>query len=187
MANFKGTVFESVRMFAEHQFGPEAHDRLLSELSSADREVLTGANAIAWYPIEPVLRYHHALDRIYGTGDLSLCEQAGRFSASWSMNHVLKVFLRFRSPDWLVERATSVWGRYHDSGRWEIVTDANHPQRIQGSLRDFAVRDRAFCARLCGWLAGAAELTGGKHANVFETHCVCKGADHCSFAISWRK
>ena len=185
MANFKGTVFESTRMFAQQTFGPDAPDRVLSELSSEDRECLSGVNALGWYPVEPILRYHHALDRIYGKGDLSVCEQAGRFSAGWAMNNVLKMFLRFRSPTWMLERATSVWGRYHDTGRWEISSPS--AGRLQGDLYDFGVRDRAFCARLRGWLAGATELTGGTNVAVFETQCACRGADHCTFTSTWRK
>jgi hypothetical protein len=185
MANFKGTVFESTRMFAEKRFGTDAPDRVLAELSSADRDLLIGVNALGWYPVEPILRYHHALDRLYGQGDLALCEQAGHFSAGWAMNTVLKIFIRFKSPTWLVERATSVWGRYHDTGRWEITSPM--AERIQGNLYDFAVRDKAFCARLRGWLGGAAELTGGQNVTVFETQCVCKGASHCSFSTTWRK
>jgi hypothetical protein len=185
MANFKGTVFESTRMFVEQRFGPDATERLLSELPVSDRDLLRGVNALGWYPVDPVLRYHYALDNVFGVGDFALCEQAGRFSAGWAMNSVLKVFLRFRSPNWLVERATSVWGRYHDTGRWQITS--NLPQRMQGDLFEFAVRDRAFCARLRGWLAGATELTGGKHASVFETQCASRGAAHCSFAMTWRK
>jgi hypothetical protein len=184
MANFKGTVFESVKMFTEQQFGTEAHERVLAELSAEDRAVLAEVTALGWYPTGPILQYHHALDRVFGAGDLALCEQAGRFSAGWSMNHVLKVFLRFRSPTWLVERSTSVWSRYHDTGRWEIADAEEH--RMQGNLYDFAVRDAAFCARLRGWLAGAAALTGGQNAVVVETQCVTRGARHCSFATTWR-
>jgi hypothetical protein len=185
MANFKGTVFESVKMFTEQKFGSEAHGRVLAALTSEDQAALADVNVVGWYPVGPILRYHHALDRLFGVGDLALCEQAGRFSAGWSMNHVLKMFLRFRSPTWLVERSTSVWGRYHDTGRWEI--SGVEEERMQGSLFDFAVRDPAFCARLRGWLAGAAALTGGQNANVVETQCVNKGARYCSFATTWRK
>src|SRR5262249_49328814 len=115
--------------------------------------------------------------------DLSICVQAGRFSAGWAMNTVLKMFLRLRSPTWLIERATSVWGRFHDTGRWEVVTPA--VRRVQGSLRDFAVRDPAFCARLRGWLQGAVEMTGGKGVTVSEARCTCRGHDRCEFQISW--
>jgi hypothetical protein len=184
MPNFKGTVYESLRMFTQQQFGLEAVDRVLAELPSADRELLSGVNALGWYPVEPILRFHHALDRIYGEGDLALCERAGRFSAGWAMNTVLKIFLRFQTPGWLVQKATSVWGRYHDTGRWVVAMPS--PKRIQGDLYDFEVRDPAFCARLRGWLHGASALTGGANCVVSETLCTSRGADHCQFTLHLR-
>jgi hypothetical protein len=185
MPNFKGTVFESTRMFVEQTFGSEAAERVLLKLSREDQDALRSVTAIGWYPVEPIMRYHHAFDRMFGTGDFALCEQAGKFSAGWAMNSVLKVFLRFRDPIWLVERATSVWTRYHDTGRWRV--SSNIPQRFQGEMFDFELRDRAFCARLCGWLAGAIELTGGQAVSVVEKQCVMRGAECCSFVSTWRK
>ncbi len=184
MAKFKGTVFESTRLFTVREFGPEGAERVLAELSEADRRVLAELSAISWCPVEPVLRFHHALDRVFGSGDLALCVRAGYFSAGWSLNTVLKLFLRFSSPLWLVERATSVWGRYHDTGQWRIEqADGN---RIVGELHGFEVGDPAFCARLRGWLQGAVELTGGQHAVVTETRCVCRGDDCCAFSLGWQ-
>src|SRR5687768_13795327 len=107
-------------MFTEQRFGADGLARVLKELSAEDRALLSDVQAIGWYPVEPILRYHHALDRVFGNGDLALCTAAGRFSATWSMNTILKVFVRFKSPLWLVDKATRVWGRYHDTGRWEV-------------------------------------------------------------------
>jgi hypothetical protein len=183
MANFKGTVFESTRLFALREYGEEGLERVLSQLSAEDRSLLAGVTAVGWYPVEPVLRFHHALDQVFGNGDYALCVAAGRFSAGWSFNTVLKLFVRFRSPLWLIERATSVWGRYHDTGAWHVSSPA--PNRIIGELRDFAVHDPAFCARLRGWLQGAVELTGGRAATISETRCVCRNHEHCTFVLSW--
>lgn len=183
MASFKGTVFESTRMFTEREFGFDAVERVLAELPEGDRAILKDVQAIGWYPVEPVLRYHRALDKLYGKGDLAVCVRAGRFSAGWSLNTVLKVFLRFKSPSWLVDRSTRVWDRYHDTGRWTVTTPA--PNKFIGELVEFAVKDVSFCARLRGWLSGAVELTGGKNAVVTESKCACRGQDHCVFAVSW--
>jgi hypothetical protein len=183
LAKFKGTVFESTRMFTERQFGAAGVEKVLAELSAEDRRVLASVQAIGWYPVEPVLRYHHALERVFGTGDFSLCTSAGRFSATWSMNTVLKVFLRFKSPTWLIDKATRVWDRYHDTGRWEVASPASH--RLVGTLSNFAVKDVAFCARLRGWLQGAIEATGGQNSNIVETRCICRGNEHCMFTLSW--
>jgi hypothetical protein len=130
-----------------------------------------------------VLRYHHALDRVHGLGDLGLCFEAGRFSAGWSLNTVLKVFLRFKSPLWLVDKGTRIWTRYHDTGRWKVTTPG--PNQILGELYDFAVRDTAFCARLRGWLHGAVEMTGGINVSVTESRCAARGHSHCAFLMSW--
>lgn len=184
MANFKGTVFESTRLFALREYGEAGLERVLAELSADDRRVLSEVTAIGWYPVEPVLRFHHALDRVFGQGDYALCVAAGRFSAGWSFNTVLKLFVRFRSPLWLIERATSVWGRYHDTGKWQVSSPS--PQRIVGEIHDFAVRDPAFCARLRGWLQGAVELTGGDGATVAETRCACRGQPFCAFTLDWK-
>jgi hypothetical protein len=183
VAHFKGTVFESTRIYTEREFGKNGVERVLSSLPGDDRSLLAHVQAIAWYPVEPVLRYHHALDRLHGLGDLSLCFEAGRFSAGWSLNTVLKVFLRFRSPIWLVDKGTRIWTRYHDTGRWRISTPG--PNQIIGELHDFAVRDDAFCARLRGWLHGAVEMTGGINVAVTETRCSGRGQGHCVFHMSW--
>jgi hypothetical protein len=185
LAKFKGSVFESTRRFTEKEFGEGASTRVLEELSPADREILRGVQVLDWVQVEPVLQYHYALDRLFGTGDLSVCTAAGRFSAGWAINTVLKVFVRFQSPHWLVEKSTSVWGRYHDTGHWEV--DKQGPLRLSGRLSAFAVRDPAFCARLHGWLHGAVELTGGRHPVVTESRCAAHGHRECTFTITWQE
>ncbi len=186
VACFKGTVYESTRLFCETQLGEGATERILAELPKSDADALRSSTTLEWCPVEPVLAFHHAMERVYGTGDLSLCIKAGRFSAGWAFNTVLKVFLRFRSPRWLVDRATTVWGRYHDTGRWEIE-EAVQKNRVVAHLYDFGVRDPAFCARLRGWLAGAVTLTGGSDPSVSEPRCACRGHGHCMFVLSWNE
>jgi hypothetical protein len=184
MAKFKGSVYESTRAFVQQEFGAEGVTRILAALSPADRELLSSATAIDWIPVEPVLRFHHELERQFGSGDRSLCERAGRFSAGWSMNTVLKMFVRLRSPKWLLEKGASVWSRYHDTGRWEL--DPETSLRISGRLLDFKVKDPVFCARLRGWLRGVVELTGGNGADCLEPRCRCHGHDHCAFVMTWK-
>jgi hypothetical protein len=184
LAKFKGTVFESTRMFTVTSYGEDAASRVLAELSQEDQDVLNHVQAIGWYPVEPVLRYMHAMDRVLGSGDLSVSERAGHYSAGWSMNTVLKVFMRFRSPVWLIDKATSVWNRYHDTGRWTVT--ATGPERMVGELSEFQVRDPVFCARLRGWLQGAIELTGGQGAQVSEVRCTCRNDERCAFSLQWK-
>jgi hypothetical protein len=158
MAKFKGSVYESTRAFVQHEFGAPAVERILASLPAADRELLSSVTAIAWIPVEPVLAFHRELEEQFGGNERNLAERAGRFSAGWSMNSVLKMFVRFRSPLWLVDKGANVWSRYH----------------------------ALVCARLRGWLRGVIELTGGNEAEILETRCRCRGHDHCAFLASWK-
>src|SRR5262245_10529631 len=133
MAQFKGTVFISTRIFTERTFGSEAVGRCLASMSASERGVLESVSAVGWYPVEPILRYHHLLEELYGRpGEYAVCEQAGRFSAEWSMNTVLKFLLRFGSPGWLVSKYGAVWNRYHDTGHWDLVPHEDN--RLSGKL-----------------------------------------------------
>jgi hypothetical protein len=184
LAKFKGTVFVSTRMFTESRFGPEAVERIYAALGPADRDVLAQITTVGWYPVEPVLAYHHALDRLYGRGDLALCVEVGKFSAGWAVNTILKFLLRFRSPHWIFEKAGSVWSHYHDTGRWEFDAQGGE-KKICGRLHDFAVNDPAFCARLRGWVSGAVELTGGRNAQVVESRCTTRGQAFHEYTGTW--
>lgn len=180
---FKGTVYISTRAFLEKRFGPQAGEQVLAKMPAGDRELLREVSPVAWYPVAPILAFHRTLDREFGTGDQALCFEAGRFSADWSLNTILKMFVRFRSPHWLVEKATSVWSRYHDSGHWSF--DPPQERRLSGRLVDFAVRDEVFCTRLRGWLTGAVELTGGTNPKVIERGCVVRGHSHHEYTCTW--
>ena len=147
--------------------------------------MLDGVSAVGWYPVDPVLRYHHVLERLYGQGaGFKVCEEAGRFSAEWSLNSVLKIFLRFRSPHWLLQKHNAVWNRYHDTGTWE--TSPERPGTLWGRLSNFEVKDPAFCARIAGWLRGAIEMTGGAKVRVVESSCANREGKYCQFEATWK-
>lgn len=183
MAKFKGTIYTSTALFTDKRFGPGASDKVLQTLPTADREVLQGVTAVGWYPADPILAYHRTLDEVFGRGDLALCVEVGKFSAEWTLNAVLKIFLRLRTPNWLMERSSTLWERFHDSGRWEIQNDPN--VQLCAQLYDFKVRDPVFCARFKGWLLRAIELTGGDNAEVDHVACTCKGDRYCHFNGRW--
>jgi hypothetical protein len=184
VAQFKGTIYTSAQLFTESRFGPDAVQRVLAALPAPDRKLLTEITPIGWYPTEPVMAFHHKLDELFGKGDLTVCVELGKYSAEWALNTVLKFFIRFRTPSWLLERSGSLWSRYHDSGRWEVVSSPN--LQLSARLHDFQVRDPAFCARFRGWLHRAVELTGGRDPDVREPLCLCKGEPYCEYSARWK-
>lgn len=183
MASFKGSVFASSVAFTQQTYGTETVQQVLSDLSREERETLQSSTAVGWIPVEPVLAFVRGVEAMHGGPDHELCERMGHFSAGWSINSVIRVFARLQSPGWLIDKGTSVWSRYHDTGRWEF--QPREQGHMSGRLLNYAVVDAGFCARLRGWLVGAAELTGGVNAKVSESRCTSRGHDHCAFTISW--
>ena len=179
MAQAKGTIYLSVEKFVRERWGDEAVQQCLQALSDEDRQVLDEVLAVGWYPLEPVIRFHRAVDERFGTGDLALVEQIGRYSAEWQLNAFHKLVLRFKSPKYIVAKAGQLWSRYHETGRWEVESPA--PDTVIGRLHDFAVADECFCTRERGWFARALELTGGKDVTVEEPRCRARGAPYCEY------
>ena len=184
MALSKGTLYASVRLFTERRFGRDAVDKLLAQLSKEDQELLASIVPVGWYPLEPILRYHRALDKMFGKGDLSLCHEVGRFSAEWQLTSFHKMLLRFKTPDWFFQKGFTVWRQYHDTGRWELMTTS--PHALTARLFEFAVVDAAFCKRELGWFQRAAELTGGLNVVVEEHACRSRGDPYCEYAGTWK-
>ncbi|HJZ85718.1 MAG TPA: hypothetical protein VKN99_11140 [Polyangia bacterium] len=180
----KGTLYVSVRMFTERQFGRDAVERCLAQLSRDDRDLLSSIVPVGWYPLEPILRFHRAVDKTFGRGDLALCRDVGRFSAEWQLNSFHKFLLRFKTPEWFFAKGISVWRQYHDTGRWEWAKQ--EPGHIVGRLFDFSVTDAAFCMREQGWFWRAAELTGGVHVVVDERRCRTRGDEFCEYEGRWQ-
>lgn len=179
----KGSIYFSAKLFVEKKFAQDAVARCLEQLSAEDREILGSAVAVGWYPLEPMLRFHRAVDRVYGRGDLSLIREIGRFSAEWQLTSFHKLVLRFKEPRWMLEKAGTMWRHYHDTGEWEVIEP--EPHRLVGRLRHFGVVDDTLCVRLQGWFARAIELTGGKNVEVKDPVCRARRGPHCEFVARW--
>jgi predicted hydrocarbon binding protein len=180
----KGTIYLSVAKFAVERFGEESVERVLGEMTEADRLALSDVLAVGWYPLEPVIEFHRALDRLYGAGDLALVYEVGKYSAEWQLNAFHKFVLQFASPHWMVSKAGQLWNRYHKTGTWEVEQPAD--QRVVGRLRGFDVSDPCFCMRERGWFTRAVELTGGRDVHVEEPRCTSRGDAFCEYVGTWR-
>jgi hypothetical protein len=173
-----------MKLHAERRFGREGVAACLADLSADDCELLESIVPVGWYPLEPALRFSRCVDQRFGSGDLALCREAGRFSAEWQLSSFHKMLLRLTSPGWMFERGLGVWQQYHDSGRWEILQPST--TELVGRLYDFAVVDRAFCVREHGWFERAIELTGGDQVVIEEPRCRAQGAECCEYVGRWR-
>jgi hypothetical protein len=183
MALSKGSIYASVRLFVEQKYGTGVLEECLAEMPPEDRALLESIVPVGWYPLEPVLELHRVIDRKLGKGDLALCREMGTFSSQWQMTVFHRLYLRFKTPHWLIQKAGTMWSNYHDTGYWEV--EETGPNAVVARLNGFAVADEAFCARFHGWLLGIGSLTGVTKADITEPHCRARGGRYCEYVCAW--
>jgi hypothetical protein len=184
MIESSGTIHLGQLVFVTERWGEEAVERCLASLEPDDAHLLRSITAAGVYDLAPMMRFRRAVGRLYGTGELSLCHEIGVFSAEWDLNAFHKAVLRVRRPSFLIERASSLWRRYHSSGRFEVETPTE--TSCVGRLFDFPLDDRAFCIGLEGWISRAFGLSGARFMKVNQSNCATAGSGCCEFRVHWQ-
>lgn len=184
MANCKGLAVQMRLQYAEAFHGAEGRRQLLAALSPEHRALVEGhVLPHAWVPMELFLALNVAADRLFGAGDLKLCEAMGAWAAEKSLPTLFRIFYRFGTPMFIFGKAAKLWSAHYDSGRLEPVSPA--PNDIRLRLHDHAHPHRAHCLSVLGWARRSAEMSGAKVTVADELQCRTKGAPHCELKICW--
>ncbi len=180
----KGTSVAAVVRFVERQWGSEGLQRLAAAVKPQEAAKLLTGQILAgsWYPFAYFAALLESAEVLFGgAGDVARRE--GRYCAEWDLRGVYRVFIKFASPSFLVERAGKVWRQYYDSGELAVVESA--PNRVVFELRDFAAPHRAHCETVLGWSERAAELTGVGKVTGSHPKCRARGDSKCVFRVEW--
>jgi hypothetical protein len=184
-AQIKGSAFLLTLQYVEANHGSAAKGRILARLDPAAREILAGVLLpIQWYPLEVFTRVLRAMDSELGRGDLSVVIERGTWAAIHDMRTVHKVLLKLVSTRWVVEKATRLWGSFHNTGRWE--TEALGDKGARATLFEHGIVDEAMCATLTGWMLGLLQLAGAKGTDVNHDECRARGATNCVYLLRWK-
>lgn len=180
MARIAGGSMLSLQAFLLQEHGDRAWERALARLSPEEAEPFRGILLpVNWYPVHGFVRVLTAASEIWPSADYF--ERYGIHAAEYEIGRFQRMVLRFTSPLFLLERAGRLWRRFHDTGEWQVEGADN---RLEGTLRNFAVVDTAYCRVLTAWIKRACEMTG-VHGSIAHTHCRARGADACVFSGRW--
>ena len=187
MGKVKGTAISGRLRYAQRRGGDDAVRAVVAAISDAEtREQLADGRALksAWYPFETLVETTVAIDRLFGKGDLGILIDVGGDVAEADLNSVYKLFIAVATPQYLIDKAASLWRNYYDTG--ELVVAAREPQRALIELRNFDTPHRAHCLSVLGWMIRSLQLCGCK--DVVGHHETCRAIGHgqCLFEASWR-
>jgi hypothetical protein len=143
-----------------------AEPAVVSALSESDRTTYERFVATDWVDQAFADRlYGVATPLVYGGGRMAL-RRFGQEAARADLGGVYRVVLRFVTVPALIDRAATLWSKYHDTGSARAEQPGERAMRlvVEGHPElGENVRESA-----AGWLAGAVELSGA--SNVRVTH-----------------
>ena len=184
MSNVKGSAIASRILWVRLHYGEEGIERVTRVVSPALGEVLAaGAVMSRWYAYDLFIELNLALDRTFGSGDMSLIRALGRHGADANLTTIYRLFYKVGTVKWLLARASRLWGLHYDSGTLHVDSYPGHEAALR--IEGFAEPHRALCLSVQGWSERSVELSGGTSVRSEETACRTRGAPHCRFLLSW--
>lgn len=182
----KGTLVVARLKYLRAQ-GNEASERVLKRLSQADQAVLRGiVLPSSWYPVDLLMRLEMTIAAVLAKGDRrALFLDMGHFSADTNLGPggVQRPFVREGDPHFLLENVPRMYASQHSAGT--RAYERTGPRAAVIRTISGEEPDAEDCLTAVGWLTRAIELSGGRAANVSETHCRARGAECCAYVCSW--
>ena len=185
MPSIKGSALASRVLWVRLRYGSEGLSRLASRVSAPLRDVIDhGAKLPTWYPFELFVELTVAIDQEFGTGDLALARELGRYGADANMTTIYRLFYKVGTVQWILQRAVRLWAAHYDAGRVDLYTRG--PGTADLEIVGFPTPHRAHCDAICGFVERCIELSGGQAPKVTEVACRTRGDDKCRIETTWR-
>lgn len=142
-----------------------------------------GVEKARWYPLHQFYELNLLIDRLFGTGDLSLIRELGRYGADATLTTIYRLFYKVGTTHWILGRAVRLWSAHYDSGYLEVRTRGARSASLR--IHSFALPDRTHCLSVMGWCERSIELSGGRRVLVDETLCRTRGDNICQLDVTW--
>jgi hypothetical protein len=185
MSNVKGAAITARLRFVRERHGDAGLRRLLDEVSPAARAALD-ARVLpqAWVPYDHFVEVAVTADRLFGRGDLALCQEMGRHAAEVNLPTLYRIFYRLGSVQYILRKAAQLWSVHYDSGQLAAMEEGAGATRLE--IVAFERPHRAHCLSVLGWAARSIELSGGTVLKAEEERCRTRGDESCEIVLRWR-
>lgn len=181
----KGSALASRLLWVTLGHGERGLESLERAVSPALAPVLVnGVHKARWYPFEQFIELNEVIDRLFGTGDLALVRELGRYGADANLRTVYRLFYKVGTVRWILGRAARLWGAHYDSGELRVISDVPCESTLE--ILGFATPHRVHCLSVAGWCERSVEISGGNQVRLEELECRAEGDDRCLLRVHWR-
>jgi len=185
MGKTKGVTANNYLRYVAAHATPQQLEEVKGRLDPAARTALYGGPLAAGALVDygAVMQLLLAADKVVGKGDLDLLRQASRKNQEVNLNGVYKALLPFASPAFILEHASKLWQRYHDTGR--LTAQKIAPGRVSIVLHDYPDIPLHHGPEIEGAFEGLLILAKAKLEKTVHTRCVNQGAPECEWEVAW--
>ncbi|MDM7926156.1 MAG: hypothetical protein QUS35_09080 [bacterium] len=121
-------------------------------------------------------------DLFFG-GDERGAFESGKFSASLALKGFYKIFFKFGSPQFIIDRSARVFSNYYPEGEMRVAGSSSGRCVLQ--IVRFPEPYRLLEVNIGGWVEGALELLG-KQGSVQVTRSMAMGDPLTEYVATWK-
>lgn len=180
----KGTAVNAVKEFILTNFELR-YDEWINSLPAGSRKIMGEIILVhRWYPIQEALvePQSKTCNLFYGN-KMEGAWQYGRFVADYDMKKIYKVFFRFGSPEFTINRAPMIFKSYFRPGEVKVIE--NSPGKAILHLLGFPESYEILEFAIGGWIERTLEMVGCKDPEVKITQSLTKGNPVTEFILAW--
>ena len=183
----KGSGFTSAVTVLRKMLPVEALEHVLGALSPETEELVRHPPLpVAWIGMHHFPELVRAVKAHGFGGDERKFEEWGRQAILVDLRTIYKMFIRFLSPQFVIERGAKLWQTYtRNQGRVHAEAEGAGAALVTYEGLPFELVSPEFWAYQRGVLLGIMEATGMKQIGV-ETQAGAATANGARFRVSWK-
>ncbi len=182
----KGSVIASMPSFIENNFGKAGLSKWMEEISEGARNVFSiKIDEDNWYPLTVTLTEPMAnLAHLFYEWDLKIASwELGRFSADFSVSSVKKLFFKFGSTKFFLNKAAEFMDGYYRPAKISPISVEEGEGIFH--ITKFDEIEKTVEFRIAGWIERVLEIAGNKNISVEVTQSLKDFKPYTEFLVKW--
>jgi hypothetical protein len=155
----KGSAVKATPDFVKEKFGSRYSEWVKSLPDSSRNIIEQPIYATTWYSLTDsvIIPTQKVADLFFGGNNVKAANEIGRYSAEVALKGVYKIFVRVSSPQFVLSRASSIFGTYYQPSDIKVIESLDKKAILQ--LTKFHPNDRLIMNRIAGWIEKTLEIT----------------------------
>ncbi len=164
MAKTKGNliIFLKKRL---REIGKEAEDKFIQKLDPDVLDVYRSTLMFYWVPVEKMAKIIEAVAPVLYPSDPKAIMKLGREFGQNNLTTVYRVFLRFTTVPFLIEKAAKFWKLYNDKGNVKVVRREGENTALL-LVEDYPDLPESMRELSGGFILSSLEITNAKNIQI---------------------